>query len=157
MDSLMTKRVLHLKHLKIYTWLLFHMRHQFLREIAPTPTKEERRDPMVWLSKHLSDLLKEERKDGESTSKKRTYEDDPYGWMSDVFSGIFKWEKKKMEVHKDGTFKINPDESKKESTRARSQDREKLKVSYNWRKNLFPTILKKKKKRRKWLEYPCSI
>lgn len=31
-----------------------------LKEVSPKPTKEERRDPMVWLSRHLPELFKKE-------------------------------------------------------------------------------------------------
>lgn len=69
---------------------------------------------MVWLSKHLPDLFKEESMAHGSTLKKKTSKDDPYGWMSDVFQGIFKeGEKKKVEVHKNGTFKINSNKRKR--------------------------------------------
>lgn len=31
-----------------------------LKEVSPKPTKEERRDPMAWLSRHLPELFKKE-------------------------------------------------------------------------------------------------
>lgn len=76
--------------------------------VALTLLREERRDPMVWLSKHLPNLFKKERKVDELTSKKKSSKDNPYGWMSDAFLGIFKKKrKKKIEIQK-GVFKISP-------------------------------------------------
>lgn len=76
---------------------------------------------MALLSKHLPKLFKEERRTRDSASKGKASEKDPYGWMNDAFSGIFKNEgKKKVEFRKEGSFQINL-----VGTTTSSQDREK--------------------------------
>lgn len=107
-----------------------------LREVTLALTKEDRRDPMVWLPKHLSNLFTAKRKGSKLTTNKRTSEDDLYGWMSNAFLEIFKKEeKKKMETPKEETFKINADESKKKSIVVSSQAREKQKAETETEEN----------------------
>lgn len=80
-----------------------------------------------------------------STLKKKTSKDDPYGWMSDVFQGIFKeGEKKKVEVHKNGTFKINSNKRKKKRKCYNKFSSQRKTQGFD----LFPTVPKKEEEKK---------
>lgn len=77
-----------------------------LSEAYPEITDEERRNPLAWLTRRFPYLFRKDKGTGNSSSKGKDSTNDPYGWMNDVFPGIFK-EIKNIEIQKEGSFKIN--------------------------------------------------